>query len=186
MYQAADMAAIMREHPRLVRPKAIRSPLLTARCATPGDAGFILSLRRDPVKARFISPTPDDIEAQRDWIASDPDIYLVFETDRPIGTARLYEPRGMGHTWGSWILTPDRPSGSALHSALMVYLLSSELGFNFASFSIKKPNEQCWAFLETLGAKLVGETDDSFLYQQDYVATERAIEKTGIAITIDW
>jgi RimJ/RimL family protein N-acetyltransferase len=186
-YDRQDLDALLREHPKLIVPKKIVGPNLTARPAEPDDAAFILSLRTDPLKSRYISPTSEDVEKQRQWLSGYSDIYLVFEHEgRPVGTARLYEQRGTSHTWGSWILTNDRPSGAAAESALMVYWLSHDLWFTCVRYEVSKPNEQCWGLLEALGGKRVGENDLQYLYEQSPAETLKTIKTRGLSFSADW
>jgi ribosomal protein S18 acetylase RimI-like enzyme len=174
------------EFPQLLRPVQIRGERLTARNAVPDDAEFILSLRLDPQKNAHISPTAPDVEKQREWLADYAGIYLIFEAGHRVGCARLYDPRGKAHTWGSWILARDRPPGSALESALMVYALSAMLGFEEAYFDVRKPNQQSWGFLETLGAERIGETEIDYLYVQRASVTERMLEHHEKSFDFVW
>ena len=78
--------------------------------------------------------------------------FIVENRGRPVGTIRLYDQDGTECTWGSWILTNDRPDGTPKESALMIYALSDWLGFTSTLFDVRKPNEKVWGFLSPLGA----------------------------------
>ena len=105
------------------------------RDACVSDAEFILSLRTDENKSRFLSATKNDLEAQKAWLiqyaAADDQAYFIIEfNDEPIGTVRLYDAQQDSFCWGSWILKDGRPRQAAMESALMVYAYAvNHLGF---------------------------------------------------------
>jgi len=178
MSDAGDLAAFARENPHFISGIEVIGPNLRFREAMPEDAEFTLSLRLDPDKNRHISPTSPDIEAQRQWVAATRKQHMYFIVEhrgRPVGTIRLYDQDGTVCTWGSWILTNDRPDGAPKESALMIYALSDWLGFTSTLFDVRKPNEKVWGFLSRLGAEHIGETDDSYLYSMGRGATREAL-----------
>lgn len=153
---------------------------LVLRDATVTDAAFILSLRTDEKKARFLSQVTPDLEAQRQWLeayarATDQAYFIIEHQDRPIGTLRLYDPRGASFCWGSWILVDSRPTQAAMESALMVYAYATDhLGFTAAHFDVRQGNERVWQFHERFGARRVGATALDYLYHLDLAAITAA------------
>lgn len=134
------------------------------------DATFILSLRTDEKKSRYLSATSPDLEAQCTWLESytqamDQAYFIIEYQDEPIGTVRLYDAQGNSFCWGSWILKDTRPSQSAMESALMVYAYAVDhLGFTAAHFDVRKGNERVWQFHERFGAERIAETALDYLY----------------------
>jgi RimJ/RimL family protein N-acetyltransferase len=189
MYDAQDIAALLREHARLIRPERVTGPNLTYRNAGPDDAEFILSLRLDPAKNAHLSQVPDDIERQRAWLADYADIYFIIEHQgRPVGTVRLYDQRGTSFSWGSWILSANAPKSAAVESTLMVYQVGIELGFSASHFDVRTANEKVWKYHERCGAVRVGETDDSFLYEMgkgEIIALLNRYYSRG-SIAVEW
>lgn len=166
-YQNDDIAALLREHPKLRKPSCVKGPRLVFRPALPNDAEFILSLRLDKSKNQHLSPVPPDVERQRLWLENMPtsEVYFVVEHQRqPVGTVRLYDQQGTSFCWGSWILSNDAPQSSAIESTLMVYEFGMALGFSAAHFDVRKGNEKVWQYHERIGAQRTGERAGEYLY----------------------
>ncbi|TXK65585.1 GNAT family N-acetyltransferase [Alkalisalibacterium limincola] len=156
-----DRAPVIRKAARIV------GDTLVFRDAKVSDAEFILSLRTDSEKSRFLSVTTKDLGAQRAWLqryaASEGQAYFIIECEnKPIGTVRLYDAQGKSFCWGSWILIDGRPRRAAMESALMVYAYAlRHLGFHECHFSVKAGNEKVVSFHERFGAnKIIAVEDD--------------------------
>lgn len=153
---------------------------LVFRNANKNDAGFILSLRSDPQKSRFLSAISSELADQEDWLAKYANLndqaYFIIEYEaEPIGTVRLYDSRDDSFCWGSWILTDYRPSLAAIESALMVYAYAIDyLGFSGAHFDVRKGNERVWQFHERFGAKRIDETKFDYFYSIENSAIQMA------------
>lgn len=149
---------------------------LCFRDATVDDAAFILSLRTDAEKSRYLSAVSGELSDQQIWLqryaqAEDQAYFIIQYQDEPIGTVRLYYPQGDSFCWGSWILKAGCPSHAAMESALMVYAYALDhLGFAGAHFEVRKGNERVWQFHERFGAQRVAETKLDYLYKLDGVA----------------
>ncbi|MDY0019861.1 MAG: GNAT family N-acetyltransferase [Anaerolineae bacterium] len=135
------------------------------------DAPFILSLRIDSEKSRYLSPVTGALEDQQDWLRryalSHDQAYFIIECkNEPIGTVRLYDPQGESFCWGSWILREGSPGHAAMESALMVYAYALDhLGFNAAHFDVRKGNERVCKFHERFGARKISETELDKIYE---------------------
>jgi RimJ/RimL family protein N-acetyltransferase len=153
------------------------------RNAIKDDAAFIVELRTDPEKGKYLSPTSSDMTLQVAWLeqyAKDSSqVYFIIEdkSGARFGTVRLYDLQGDSFCWGSWILTKERPSGFAIESALMVYHFALSLGFAESHFDIRKDNRRAWQFHERFGAARVSETDEDYLYHISLDAIQKAIDK---------
>ncbi len=142
------------------------------RDATVEDADFILALRTNEEKARYLSFTSADVERQRAWLgryaSSTDQAYFIIEAmdGEPLGTVRLYDARGNSFCWGSWILKAGAPAHAAIESALMVYAYAIDhLGFEQAHFDVRKGNESVWRFHERFGAERIAEGDLDYYYR---------------------
>jgi RimJ/RimL family protein N-acetyltransferase len=131
------------------------------------DAEFILSLRLDPDRSRFLTPVDPDIEKQREWIrsylASKGQAYFVIcdTSMRRLGTVRIHDAGGDSFSWGSWILSDGAPATAALESAVLVYHLATRIwGFRSAHFKVHRANVPVLAFHEKFGARRVSETGE--------------------------
>lgn len=137
------------------------------RLVEPEDAAYIAALRADPALNRHLSPPPESVAAQRDWIeayktreAAGREFYFVIRSggaDR--GVVRLYDFRDGSFAWGSWIIPPGRPAGLVTFSAVMVYEIGFDaLGFDRSHFDVRKGNAGVIAFHLRAGAVEAGET----------------------------
>ena len=169
--------------PRYVKPRRVTGHKLSFRDAVPADAAFILGLRTDPTKSRYLSSTSSDVAKQVAWLESyarDPSqVYFIMEDagGRPVGTVRLYDARGDSFCWGSWIIKDGMPTNYAVESALMVYRYALGLGFTRAHFEVRKDNASVWRFHERFGAVRTGETEHEFLYAISGEAIAASLEK---------
>jgi len=175
------MAMNIKFQPQIRKAKRVVGRTLTFRNVTLSDAEFILSLRTNENKSRFLSQVPDDLEAQRRWledyaVCQDQAYFIIEYQEVPVGTVRLYDPQSYSFCWGSWILTDGCPIQAAMESALMVYYYAIDvLGFNSAHLDVRKGNERVWKFHEHFGAKRIAETELNYLYQLngEAIATSR-------------
>ena len=137
------------------------------------DAKFLYGLRVDPELSRYLSPVTGGVEGQAAWIASykarealGSEAYYIVEAPggRPCGTVRLYDIVAENFTWGSFILTPDKPAKAALD----VMLHSLEIGFaafgcDRAELDAKMENTQALSLYDRFGMARYGEEDGSVL-----------------------
>lgn len=172
-----------RDVTRYVKPAAVRGHKLVFRDAKPDDAAFILSLRTDETKNRYLSATSPDVAAQRAWLeryaGDDSQIYFVIENlaGEPVGTVRLYDQQGSSFCWGSWIKSDGAPSSFAVESALMVYHYALHLGFTSAHFEVRRENTGVIQFHERFGARMVRQNEIEDFFELDETALRAALDK---------
>ncbi len=168
--------------PTIRKAKLVVGRTLTFRDANVDDAAFILSLRTDENKSRYLSAVSADLSAQQAWLESYANsvgqAYFIIEWQYvPIGTVRLYDAKQDSFCWGSWILKDGRPTHAAMESALMVYSYAiDDLAFQGAHFDVRRGNERVWKFHERLGARRVSETDLDYFYELDLQSIQSATE----------
>lgn len=169
--------------PTIRKAKKVQGKSLTFRDATLGDAAFILSLRTDVDKSRYLSPVSPELQDQQQWLqgyakAQDQAYFIIRHEGQPIGTVRLYDPQGSSFCWGSWVLADTRPRYAALESALMVYAFAVDfLGFTESHFDVRRGNEKVCQFHERLGAVCISETERDLYYRMDKSAIDSARNK---------
>lgn len=170
--------------PKISKAKKLQGKTLIFRDAVIDDAAFIVMLRTDPSKGRFLSATSPDVEVQKQWLTkygqAEDQAYFIIENmaEEPLGTVRLYDPRGTSFCWGSWILKENAPQSAAIESALIVYQYAiNHLGFESAHFDVRKDNVKVWQFHERFGAIRIGETEQDYLYEISSSAISTALEK---------
>ncbi len=157
--------------PLIRKARRVQGHGLVWRDARPADAAFILSLRTDETKNRYLSSVADDLQAQAAWLDAYQQrpgeaYFIIASRNGPdLGTVRLYDAQGDSFCWGSWILGDARPAAAAMESALMVYAYAQDtLGFKHAHFQVHKKNERVCAFHERFGAERVAQDGDDFQY----------------------
>lgn len=169
--------------PVIRKARRVIGKTLAFRDAEVADAAFILRLRTDENKSRYLSATSADLFAQQAWLEayanSNDQAYFIIESQgEPIGTIRLYDAQGDSFCWGSWILTDSRPGHAAMESALMVYSYAvDDLGFQSAHFDVRKGNERVWRFHERFGASRISETEQDYFYELSLHSIKNAREK---------
>lgn len=150
---------------------------LQLRLVRMSDAEFILALRLDESKNRYLSAVQNDVQAQRDWLATyqqrealGQEYYFVIEShaQEALGVLRVYDFQGDSFSWGSWILKPGAPTFAAIESALAVYETAFyELGFARCHFQVRKGNERVREFHLRFGSVVVGEDELEEHFQFD-------------------
>jgi len=158
--------------PKISKAKKVLGNKIIFRDATAEDAEFILELRTDSKKSRYLNSTVNDLVQQKQWLKAYAQVkdqaYFIIESinGELLGTVRIYDPQGKSFCWGSWILTKGAPQYAAIESALMVYSYAVDcLGFSAAHFDVRKENESVWRFHERLGARRVGEAEIDYFYE---------------------
>lgn len=165
-------SAIHTNTPQVQKANRIVGKTLIFRNVETNDAAFILALRTDHQKSRFISRTAPEIDKQIAWLEEyalkSDQAYFIIEDQfgESLGSIRLYDPQGDSVCWGSWILKHGAPQSAAIESALIVYAYAfGNLGFKHARFEVRKRNESVWQFNERLGAVRTAETEQDFHYR---------------------
>ncbi|WP_189389164.1 GNAT family N-acetyltransferase [Buttiauxella sp. B2] len=151
--------------------------------ATANDAEFIISLRTDATKNKYLSQTNADIEEQRSWLLKyqgDPmQAYFIINEigGEKIGTVRIYDIIGDSFCWGSWILKNNAPSFAAIESALIVYSYGLKLGFTQAHFDVRKGNDSVSRFHERFGATIISDNEIDYFYNISFDAINKSLNK---------
>jgi Acetyltransferase (GNAT) domain len=141
------------------------------RLVTVDDAEFILSLRLDENKGKYLSTVKNDVEKQRNWIlnykqreAQQQEFYFIIESLRheSLGTVRIYDLRQDSFCWGSWLMKDNAPFSAAIETALLVY----EFGFNALKYSdshfdVNKGNLKVIKFHKNFGALETSQDEDN-------------------------
>lgn len=131
------------------------------------DAEFIMSLRTDPIKSRFLSSTSNDIEAQKSWItnykereANGEDYYFMYEyKGKKAGVNRLYEIEGNHFVHGSWLFANDVPPYCAIAAAVIAREIAYDilgLDIEIDTAGIHKDNVDVLQFARYMGCEFDG------------------------------
>jgi RimJ/RimL family protein N-acetyltransferase len=154
-----------------VKP-VVRGKKLYLREVVLDDAEFILCLRTDPRKNRYLSPTTTDVSQQRDFIEryqqSLTDYYFIIcdWQARSLGTVRIYDIQGDSFCWGSWILSADSPTSTAIESALLIYDFAFySLHYKSSHFDVRKENLSVVDFHKRFGALIIKENELDYFFK---------------------
>lgn len=138
------------------------------------DAEFIIQLRTDPERGKYLSPTSNEIDRQRGYIADylkNQHEYYFIITDRkqqPLGTIRIYDMREDSFCWGSWILSKDAPKSAAVESAILIYDFAFfSLHYPRCHFDVRKDNQRVVDFHRRFGARITREDDLNYYFEYD-------------------
>lgn len=131
------------------------------------DAEFIVSLRTNPVKSKFLSTTSNDIAAQQSWIKkykereiNGVDYYLMYEyKGKKAGVNRLYEIDDNHFIHGSWLFANNVPPYCALAAAVIAREIAYdmlELDIEIDTAGIHKDNVDVLQFARYMGCEFDG------------------------------
>lgn len=163
----------------------LRGRNICLRLASVDDAHFILGLRQDESRNRYISRIDADFEAQTRWLrdykereAKGEEYYFIIELadGTSAGTVRIYDYQGDSFSWGSWVIAPNTAPTVAIESALLVYEFAfGPLGFRRCHFQVRKGNDRVTAFHKRFGAEVVSEDELEyhFMYSREGYALVR-------------
>lgn len=162
----------------------VRGKTIFFREVTVDDAEFILDLRTDPEKGKYLSLTASDLDKQKSFIAS----YLKSQTDfyfiicdwnwKRLGTIRIYDIQGDSFSWGSWILSKEASVNAAIESVLLLYDFAFfALHYRKSHFNVRKENQRVLDFHKRFGALVVAEDDLDFYFEYDRDAYASARRK---------
>ena len=182
--------------PVIRKARRISGHQLILRNADAGDAEFIVRLRTDPHKRRFISATSPEIAPQLAWLAhyarTAGEAYFIAEdlSGDKVGTVRIYDPLDDCFCFGSWIMKEGAPLNCAVEALLMVYHYAlDELGFNRSFFAVRKDNRSVWRFMERFGGARTRETALDYWYETQRVPVEDSFRRLSYllpnGITVD-
>ena len=96
------------------------------------DAEFIVKLRTDPQKGRYLHATKADVSAQESWIkeyrkreTEGKEFYFIFSKEgENVGVVRLYNIEDSKFTSGSWLA-----SSNAIGAGVLCDIISREIAF---------------------------------------------------------
>ncbi|HDC8697436.1 TPA: GNAT family N-acetyltransferase [Escherichia coli] len=170
-------------YPQITKANKVIGKTLVLRNANQSDAEFIVKLRTNEKKGRFISSTSSDIDKQREWLRSygdsDDQAYFIIEdmNSNKYGTVRMYNSIKHSFCWGSWVISEDAPTNFAIESALVVYNYAKTLGFFDSHFEVMKGNCSVIKFHERFGAERIGENEIEYQYKITKDNIERSLKR---------
>lgn len=136
------------------------------------DAPFILSLRCDKKKSKYLHKTENNLQNQivylEKYFSLDNEWYFIIENKKklPLGTSRIYGINGRQYTGGSWLMKDGCLPEETLEGALLARFMAFEvLGFEKDCFDVRKDNKKVVRFHLLCGAKIVSENNDDYFFE---------------------
>lgn len=140
---------------------------LQVRLVREEDAEFIVNLRTNPIKARYISATSSSVEEQREWIRKykerefkGEDYYFIYlYNNKPAGVNRIYNISEKHFIHGSWVFIDNVPP----YCALAAGVIARELAFGTLGLDeeidtagVHKDNQSVLQYARMLGVVFTG------------------------------
>lgn len=134
------------------------------------DADFIVKLRTDIEKSKYISETDKDIEKQKKWIREykerekkQEEFYFIAIDEKNVefATYRLYNPDETSIEIGSFISIPyyNNPINVIKVDIVLKTFVFEELGFNELKFEVRKDNKSVINYHNKFKPRLIGEDE---------------------------
>lgn len=137
------------------------------------DAEFIVRLRTDEKLSRFLSLTSNDVDAQKRWIQKykereqkEQEYYFVaLYQDVIYGTTRIYNIESDCFEVGSWLFSPETPSGVAV----LADIIGREFAFekfntSKCKFEVRRKNASVVKYHKSYKPLLIKETEQDLYF----------------------
>lgn len=147
---------------------------IDVRLVNEDDAEFILSLRTNPKLSRFLHPTDNDLEKQKEWIrkykkreSEGTDYYFIYSCKGvEFGLNRIYDIHEKSCTGGSWLCTPGTIPEIAVPSMIIARDIMFELlNLEEDNFDVRKGNHSVLKFHKMMACVQIGETELDILFK---------------------
>lgn len=170
---------------KIIEPEKLQGKYVNLREVTVDDAEFILSLRCDPKKSRYLNPTEYNIPKQQEYIRNylkkDDEWYFIVENKnhKPLGTERIYGVKGNQFTSGSWLMIDDVQLEEVMEGGFLLRNYAfNVLGFEKDYFDVRKDNKKVVRHHKSYGAKIVGESDIDYFFEYYKEQFNQTVENT--------
>lgn len=157
---------------KIVQPEMLRGKYVNLREVTIEDAAFILSLRTDEKKARFIHKTDNNLQKQIDYLKHyftlDNEWYFIIENKQhiPLGTIRIYNAKRKEFTGGSWIMNESATPQESFEGDLLLKRYAFEvLCFEKSYFNVYKNHTKVIRYHKMCGSEIVSQTNEEYLFE---------------------
>lgn len=156
----------------IIKQDNLTGKYVTLREVTTDDAEFILSLRCNEKKAKYLHKTEYNIENQVNYInhyLSIPDEWyfiILNKNGERIGTYRIYDIKDDSFCIGSWLMVDGVSFAECVESDYLIRRYGFDvLGFNKIHFDVRKDNKKVIRYHKMMGGRIVGETELDWLWE---------------------
>lgn len=147
---------------KLIEKEKLIGKYVNLREITVDDAEFVLSLRCDPKKSRYINKTENNLQKQIDYIERyltlDKEWYFIVENKehKPIGTVRIYGVNGDRFSTGSWLMIDGVLPEEVFESEYLTKNYAfNVLGFKINYADVRKNNKKVVKYIVAIDRKSV-------------------------------
>ncbi|WP_298069566.1 GNAT family N-acetyltransferase [uncultured Mailhella sp.] len=159
---------------RIVHPEMLQGKYVNLREVTLDDAAFILELRTDEKKSRFLHKTDHDLQKQIDYLKRyftlDNEWYFIIENKKhePLGTTRIYNVQGARFTGGSWLMKDGATPQESFEGDLLLRRYAYEsLNFEESIFCVHKDNIKVVRYHKICGSKIIDKTEFEYIFMSN-------------------
>lgn len=157
---------------KIINKEKLCGKYVNLREITIDDAEFILSLRLQEKKAKYLNKITNDIESQVNYIKKylllSDEWYFISEDKKgnKLGAIRIYDLKKDSFSFGSWVMKDGISLQEVFETDFLTRMYGFDvLGYNKNHFEVRKDNEKVWKYHQFLGAKRTGETETCYLYE---------------------
>lgn len=156
----------------IIKQDNLTGKYVTLREVTTDDAEFILSLRCNEEKSKFLHKTEYNIENQVNYInhylsLSDEWYFIILnKKGERIGTYRIYDINKDSFSIGSWLMVDGVSFAECVESDYIIRTYGFEvLGYSKIHFDVRKGNKKVIRYHKMMGGRIVGETELDWLWE---------------------
>lgn len=164
---------------------------ITLRLAELDDASFIVDLRNDEKKSRFISQSTSDESQQKEWLrgyklreSQGLEYYFIAEdkNSNPFATYRVYNINENTVDIGSWITVPGWkfPLDAIKVDFLVKDFVFNKLNYGVLKFDVRKLNKSVINYHKKYNPTIIDEDENNFYFEltkQNFQETRAQFEK---------
>ena len=171
--------------------------ILNFKLADETDASFILSLRTNPSKNKYLSYTENDLKKQIIWLQEykrreengEELYYIVSENNIPVGTIRIYNIKENECTYGSWLFSSVTHQLTPIISEISIYEIAyNVLKKNKVLFDVMKANKNVVNYHRIKRINLINEDENNYYFsmsKEDWeISKKKYIDLLGVKIDI--
>lgn len=167
--------------------------------AKENDAEFILGLRTNPSKNKYLNYTEPNLENQIIWLKEyktreergEELYYIIYENHIPVGTIRIYNIKENECTTGSWLFSSNTHQLTPIISELLIYeIVYNILKKSTVLFDVRKENKKVVTYHKLKRITLINEDEENFYYSMSRAEWEESKMKIfnlmGVKIDVDF
>ena len=167
--------------------------------AKENDAEFILGLRTNPYKNKYLNYTEPNLENQIIWLKEyktreergEELYYIIYENHIPVGTIRIYNIKENECTTGSWLFSSNTHQLTPIISELLIYeIVYNILKKSTVLFDVRKENKKVVNYHKLKRITLINEDEENFYYSMSRAEWEESKMKIfnliGVKIDVDF